>query len=291
MNENVMDKKNENGKNWLKVYVIEVLPLIVFFTYLLGVIYMEAYYSTLNIPIFDYVGFQTALNLVIEPLLLIAVIFLLDMMADEFIKNKTDEILYNRDEKKPTQAGKIIEKANKWIEKHFRIQDGVKNIISFLIAIPVLIFLYCYFTSSSSPLDLDTRDYMGIMILGGLAIASLSIAIHDLRYPNKPKLKEINPYIQILLFYILLVVCIGLYGHKKAEVCLEQTNPFEIELMNGRIYNQDAYTHVSHIDDKDFLIRREDSRIIILNEENIQSTSICSGSFWSKLNQIVTEQK
>lgn len=67
---------NEIKQNWLKVYIIDVLPCITVALYLLAFIYNTAFFSVFNINVIHYISLSDMLLGVLEPLTILAVISL-----------------------------------------------------------------------------------------------------------------------------------------------------------------------------------------------------------------------
>lgn len=75
-----MDTKNYQEANWIKAYIVDVLPCLTALLYVLAVIYNVAFFSVFSIDVTDFLSFGDMLVSIIQPLLLLS-IFLLLLLA------------------------------------------------------------------------------------------------------------------------------------------------------------------------------------------------------------------
>ena len=81
---------NDFKQNWLKVYIIDILPCITVALYLLAFIYNTAFFSVFNINVIHYISLSDMLLCVLDPLTVLAAMALLGTwtilyMATSFI--------------------------------------------------------------------------------------------------------------------------------------------------------------------------------------------------------------
>ena len=60
------------NKNWIKVYIIDVLPCISISIYILALLYNISFYSVFNINVLSFVSFTNLLLTIVEPLLFLS---------------------------------------------------------------------------------------------------------------------------------------------------------------------------------------------------------------------------
>ncbi len=60
-------------KNWIKAYIVDILPCIVGLVYILAVVYNIAYFSVFGINVIHYLTLSEMLMSIIEPLIFVVI--------------------------------------------------------------------------------------------------------------------------------------------------------------------------------------------------------------------------
>lgn len=86
-------EKNERSNNWIKAYIVDVLPCITMAIYVLAIVFNIAYFSVFNINILHYLSFSDMLLSILDTLVVFAFLslfliwytlfFLTSFVADE----------------------------------------------------------------------------------------------------------------------------------------------------------------------------------------------------------------
>ena len=74
---NIMLTNTYKGTNWIKAYIVDVLPCLTALLYALVVIYNIAFFSVFNIDVTDFLSFSEMIVSIIQPLLILSVLLLL----------------------------------------------------------------------------------------------------------------------------------------------------------------------------------------------------------------------
>jgi len=313
----------DNNTNWIKAYIVDVLPCIsvAFFTF--AYIYNDAYYTVFDIDIAPYASFGDIFMSITTPLIIFAILaaFVLSFVIecyssvskaidtfDEelqkskkpfipfktkyfifryFIKLKQTKVFqYLKSKKIITNKKRVSNKNTESDEKHDHL--FLELMLSFL----------CYYISGTIYSGyVEEGVIMPSLLSSSIALMLPFLIIPLLFYFKKiawaalgTKMMDISNYrivAFIIGFYVYGVVMFNIIGHESGIQAMNNRSiKFEIVTTDGEHYDNTKYIYIGHLCNNTFLRETKKNLNIILNEESIVTTSIKASkhkSFTSEL--------
>ena len=264
--------------NWIKTYIVEVLPFLSVAFFSLSYIYYSAFYSVFGIDILQYATFGDIFLGITEHLVSLG---LLSILVTEYFLS----LFYNPNNKIES------EKISKKDVKKFTV-----------------VFFICYFFSILFILVLETnykdffegyidfnKFWFPIFLIFPLFISSIYILIQVL---NK-KAKVVKFFftngifkllILILTYYSYLMCMFSDLGVVDGLKRRDRDNiKFEIRTVGGCVYNNNNYRYISHLSGNTFLYNKKSKENVILYNDNIEYTKMKDSDF--QLNIILIGNK
>lgn len=281
-----------DNKNWIKVYVIDVLPIITISLYILAVLYNIAYYTVFGINIVKYISLSEMLMTIIEPLVifLLYILFMIWMSYVQaiiilpFIKKKYLQFVARA--RKKTFFRKIIYFIIKLKRKVYRtpwlisriervkedmdVNTGksklglVKDVI---LSIFLSTILYLIITLSS-------KSVMGLWfsILIILLPPTFLINIFNKSFfspKHKERLKALSATEVSLSLFAYYIFCICVFYHNGTDCAGYYKNnnqvTFEIKTNDGNFFSDEEYGYIDQLNNTIFLYEKETNRATILH--------------------------
>lgn len=257
-----MEKINSN---WIKIYIIDILPGLAVALYILGFFYTGFFYSAFGINIEHYISLSEMLLDILFPLIIMVLFYLLILIliyyllyedSLPFFSKKLDESIkkYKENEGDKTELYKLFSKKNNRLLKGLFI--STISVLIFFIGINELIVDENKVPSMISPLLLNF-----IILLFFAPIFILSTP--------RPQ-RSVMIFETVLTYYIFAAIIFGYCGYKEGlYVKNHDTARFEIKINDGKIFDNISYRYFNQINDRVFLLEKESQNKIILGKENI----------------------
>lgn len=313
----------DNNTNWIKAYIVDVLPCIsvAFFTF--AYIYNDAYYTVFDIDIAPYASFGDIFMSITTPLIIFAILaaFVLSFVIDSykaidtfddelqkskkpfipfktkyfifryFIKLKQTKVFqYQKSKKIITNKKRVSNKNTESNEKHDSLLWEL--ILSFV----------CYSISGIIYSgNVEEGVIMPSLLSSSIALMLPVLIIPLLFYSVKivwaalgTKMMDNTSYFSnyrivafIIGYYVYGVVMFNIIGHESGIQAMNNRSiKFEIVTTDGEHYDNTKYIYIGHLCNNTFLRETKKNLNIILNEESIVTTSIKASthnSFTSEL--------
>lgn len=257
-----MEKINSN---WIKVYIIDILPGLAVALYILGFFYTGFFYSAFGINIEHYISLSEMLLDIIFPLIIIVFFYLLILIMIYYLlyedslpyfSKKLDESIqkYKEKEGDKSELYKLFSKRNNRLLKGLFI--STISVLVFFIGVNELIHDENKVPALISPLLLN------------FIILSFFVPIFILSTPRPQRSVMILE--SVLVYYIFAAIIFGYCGYKEGlYVKNHDITRFEIKTNDGKIFDNLFYRYLNQINDRVFLLEKESQNNVILGKENI----------------------
>ena len=296
-----MENKETNNNiirpktNWLKAYVIEVLPCMSLALYALALIYNIAFYSVFNINILSHVTLSELLLCIIEPILVVSiysVIVLFLFYVFNTFPNKGLKILgarskndrytnYKLQRKLVFLTGYVI-KIKKMDIKTKKLR---KEILETILVLCVLFFIFVVsFLLFKNKEIVENTDFGLDKATFGLTfpitlLCFLYLVIIYISLPISFKIPEIlTEYLKrickewaflIIMSYFIYAILIFFTSGIESGNYYQENNrvEFEIKTTDGTVYNNSMYSYIGQTNERIFLREKKTDRNVILNSK------------------------
>ena len=289
--------------NWLKVYVVDVIPCLTIALYVLGIIYNLSYFSFWGINILHYISFGELLIEIIEPLVIISLLSLSCFIGMSYYSNYVSDLKKSlRERKKSVKDGgtPINNLADGYVDLLLRInffhkyvypklksfynvdqkneeKDDKKKtsgyslfVLSLTICL-IIAFVYTYIEPIPGRCG---------MIRATAALTFLTTIFLLLIMPKRgwtenakdslTKYNSMEIASSFFIFYITTMFIFYKAGKEAAEYNKNYDKvSFVINSNEGTKYDNHSYLFIEQLDEDVFLYEKETSDVIILNKENI----------------------
>lgn len=289
-------------QNWVKVYIVDILPCIAVSLYILAIVYNLALFSHFGIDILTFLSLTELLIGIVEPLLVTAlfvfitcgiiVLPMIDLIQHERIKFKTysKRIKYLRNIVKNIDKYHIRYLRNK-IRKMRIIDKDNKDIITSISLYVLVIYIISYFLFSYNVVLYDYGAGMGRALCGLLIPISIvpvlfvysiatTLTVLDIRLDET--VKKITSFDKVFIGFITYIYAIAIFYQSGSEYACEiQKKPkteFSIKMSDGSIFDNSKFGYISRINDKIFLFSKSSDENVILEDEGIIYTKITGTS-------------
>ena len=294
-----------SNSNWIKAYIVDVLPCMTIALYILAFVYNLAFYSVFNINITHYLSLGDMLLSILESLVLLGVLSLFFIWAILYLSTFNLSLIEQekrRRENMPFRTKRRIVKFRnmavvRWFvfimgkkKKKEKSHDKSEVIeekkdqnpwkIFFFALLIVVMCLYIYFDSSAT-----SNEHKGLMkatiwlllpflFLFGIATADICLTmtnISDSKTPafvRKYKPAEVVEVIVIYFIYALIIF------YSSGLECGKYTKnndvaKFELLSTDGTLFSDSTYRYIDIVNDKVFLLEKETGNKVILNNQGI----------------------
>lgn len=302
MNEMGINLTNSNDRNWIKSYIVDVLPCVSVAMYVLAIIYNISFFSAFNFSVIPYISLGDILLSIVEPLLIVA--FSILMMCWQLYVFMHTIFLIEAEEKEKSEYNtcfhfKILRllvrlKAVKWINKIFNRRQrnkkkGVQKVkgdnktfeiiqdITYVIAISLLLYNYfIYPDRDHSGLDIATIGMLlpllivFFIIVIGKRVDSLSKRLQ--KYLN---IDYRQVFIAIIIYYVYSIFIFIHSGIKTGQQILENNKiTFNIKTNDGHEFNDSTYIYIDYMGGNYFLYEKKTEDIVVINIEGLSYTKV-----------------
>lgn len=274
------------NRNWIKAYIVDVLPCISIAFFVLAYEYNSSFYSVFGIDIIQYATFGDIFLSITEPIILYAM-FILVILFYFGIYLVVPEKRENVAKRKPNF-------------KYLRFLVKVRNIIiirSVFANMNRRLIYACQFFSVMFPLGLCYMVYWNFIRTGYISPTLYSCVIalivpvvlylfflllYSLFSTQTITniLNNLRKYtFEVISFFVLYYMCaITLFktvGFEYGEQIKYGDNfEFEIQTMNDSVFTDKEYIYIGHLSDYTFLYKKETLENIILGKDGIVYTKI-----------------
>lgn len=274
------------ANNWIRTYVIQILPALAFFVYIIGFAYYIVYYYQFGINIISYITLTEVLVSTLIPLLIVFGIsmpyFVFKLSFRSTVKRY--KIIFNDISttiKKHIPCGKISEyyasdkRKFKLINKHFEHKERLNSYYSSVIVLSVMFSLTCVIIPLYIYMDIIKmgNKYFTIFILLLLiypAINSYYRAYKKIRFDVVKNYHIISSLILVFIAILFCSIKLGIYHAQQDKQ--DSKRLFNISTINNLEYTDRDYNYIGECASAIFLYQNKNNNTIILNKTNIISS-------------------
>lgn len=288
--------------NWIKTYLIDILPGVSILLYILAIVYQMAFFSAFDISVLSYISLTETLISIIEPLLIFTLFFLLSAFILFRFSTPSPSLFPGK-----KQVIAFLDK-----NKHHPV------IVKLLIAIPLFPALIAYTIIYSIVMPpekiikmlVDEKNrYMRWFTYGGTAVIYFALSYLAWRltepnyngmakalyglvmplmildfivtirsfFPNPEEMVETLKKISVrgrafvlIVYYIFSIIVFSHSGFAYGNMLKNNDSTlFTIKMEDGSSFDNSGYVYISKMGDHVFLYERQSGANIILNNENI----------------------
>lgn len=291
----------ESNQNWIKAYIIDVLPIMSIFLYVLAFLYNIAFYSVFNINIISYISLSELLLSILEPLILFVFFSIVGVWLNWIL---IEQLLFlsrkPQSEKTPTnyKIRRILVSVKRWkistyliklkecffIKKKNKEKDHLHIFIGKLI-IPSLIFFIsyvCFKDTKPNPVGDYGLSYatLGLIIPYFVIVMLLYISLAFKKIQSKilAYIKSLNriDYILIFLSFYIYALCVFFSSGKQSGTYYKKNSQisFEIRTADRSKYTDSTYIYIGQMGGNIFLLEKASESNIILNKNSTSYVKI-----------------
>ena len=258
-------------QNWIKSYVIQVIPIITFCVYVLGFSYYIPYYYFFGINILSYITLSEVLVAAFVPILLCLIIAVLcKSMFTLYVNNFYPYLTHAYEEIVRLLPLNVY--CLNW--KSLKNKIGLKVRLKALRIVTIAVF----FGVIALIENIECEYVIKIKILIIVAIGVVAYILWALSWYSKipsKKIKLVNYAITgsiVGIGMIVSLICLGISDAKSIEA--ENNRIFEIVMADGRRYNSKCYIFIGESQTSFFIYRKSNQTTLILNREYITNTIV-----------------
>ena len=276
-----------NNTNWIKAYIVDVLPCISVAFFVLAFIYLSSFYSVFGIDITNYSSFGDIILRISSPLINFAILFFIYFIfIREIIKMDIEDCEYSTSERLSTKAAYI------WLRLLFDMQH-YRYFVLIYVLIYNLICYVCVYLITKTGLFTPTLNLSCFSLLFPFIIIFIIISFRHNRLPFNYIKKLIvilknNLGIIIPIYFIYAISVFSYIGYEYAEITKEEgIVKFEIRTTNGTVFTDKDYIYVDRMCENVFLYKKNTEEAIILKEEGLEFTKMIDKRL--KINSVIVE--
>lgn len=270
--------------NWIKSYVIQVIPVLALLVYIMGFAYYMVYYDQFGINIVSYITLSEVLILTLVPILTVVLISIFLGVVQFFtmpsfsavdrecvnlkkrIKTTGFAIAVEKSMSKIIIGHRKYVKAEKEESKKPRKQLFFMTTMGFTIAIILIIIPCCIYIGV-----IDVR-YKYLFTFGLLISGNVFISSYIKRYRLiKHKLIKIYSNINsmIILFMSILICTVFLAVYNSDQDKTDDNLKFCITVQDNSEYTDKDYIYIGECSKSIFLYNKKDKSTLALNTANL----------------------
>lgn len=264
-------------QNWIRSYVIQVIPIISLVIYILGFSYYIAYYAVFGINIITYITLSEVLVMAMAPIVVciliglvwgpLSVIYARAMLPA--VKSAYSDI--------PSNIKAVINLPQKMWSINLRRRLMLSRFITSAIIL-ILIFVASY-------AGIGIFDKRVLLIC--LVIAAASYVYNVLRWYRQLRLRRVKLYYYSFTWATIGVGIIGMLimlGVSEGKTTMNsEPDFFEVVMSDGSRYAEGQYTYIGDSSTAVFIYDRRDSCSIVLNRQNVMLSKLRRGEGTTRL--------
>lgn len=245
--------------NWLKVYIIDILPCISLLLYALGIIYNRALFGEFNINILEFVSLTDLFISILDALVAFCTYSLIALILIVYAKTFFSNVSPNES----------IDNNSK-----HSLKVCFLSILIMSISFSMDIFLWEYDILKTDLSGAAFALFLPLYFVLGFAIVEWSSSrfkfMSSYKYNLMRKYNTIETFEMLVIFVFYAIVVFSYTGKKTGEYILtHKTETFEIKTSDNTVYNDTRYKIISIFNDRLFLYDIPTEQTVILNRGNI----------------------
>lgn len=260
-------------QNWIRSYVIQVIPLISLVIYALGFSYYIAYYSVFGINIISYVTLSEVLVAALMPIVICLVLgWIWIVVGGVYLRVMIPQIRYAMSKILPEKVTSAIKK---FIDK-----TGFGRLrLRLLYMIYVVMILFMLLIVFIGEMDMDTFKKRMVLIS---CVIAISIYVYScLRYYGRLRIYRVRMIYNTCMWSVVgvgSIIALAVLGVKEGKAMMQsEPDYFEVTMTGGDRYTSADYTYVGDSSTAIFLYDRNADISLILNRENTLSVTLRRG--------------
>lgn len=260
-------------QNWIRSYVIQVIPLISFVVYILGFSFYIAYYSVFGINIISYITLSEVLVSAFAPIVIcVATGLIWNLVGPIYFRAFKPYLINAMSKIFPKRYGKGLIGNKSTCRKLKTIFPFLRSraITSLFGSVFILLFLIFYIS------EIEQDSYTKHICLIFFVVAIGLYEVSCLQYYQKIRLTRVRTVCYTRAWSIMglgLFSALIFWGINEGKAVM-QSEPdfFEVVVTNGSIYQSPQYTYIGDTSTATFLLQRNTGNYLVINNENIIST-------------------
>lgn len=291
-------------KNWIKAYIIDILPCIVGLVYILAVIYNIAYFSVFGINVIHYLTLSEMFMSIIEPLIFVVIInmfwiwlTLISLKLNMKLINDTEtrfkkwksESYICRFIRKVWNSSYALKIRNfiifRWVKKIRNKSDKMERdypyrfLRGFILLLVISFLLYLSFLQS---VGYESGIYLAALalsippfLLTSFIFLSVSFDGKTNFYEEIKRVSKIELASALFAYYLFGLVVFYKNGMDSGEYFLNNNRTkFEIRTSDGTMFTNEHFGYVEQLNENIFLFEKKTREIVILSKSNLNYTKI-----------------
>lgn len=270
------------SNNWIKTYVIQILPALALFVYIVGFAYYIVYYYQFGINIISYITLTEVLISTLIPFIFIltysAIAFSMYFLFRSVFKRY---ICIFRRLMFPIytlvlniSCIKSVYNKIKLIKQHYKEKERLESHYTSVFSVTISFILCSIVLPICIYMDKIIVEYKYFIIIMACSITfpALNKYIQRCRRIRFEIVKSYHIITSIIMVYLSILVCaviLGIYNAQKDKLISQKQ--FCILTINNNEYTSDKYCYVGECGNALFLYSFKDDRTIVLNRPNVVS--------------------
>lgn len=261
-------------QNWIRSYVIQVIPLISLVIYALGFSYYIAYYSVFGINIISYI---TLSEVLVAALMSIVICLVLGLVGITMGRVYLQAMMPNI---KHCMSVILSERIKSLIEK-FIVKIGFDRLRRRLFYTRyVALIMFMLLVIFISEVEMDTFTKRIVLIA---CVISICIYVYScLRYYSQLRMYHVRMVYTTFMWSVIgvgSIVALAFLGVKEGKAMMQsEPDYFEVTMTGGNHYTSAIYTYIGDSSTAIFLYERNSCRSLILNRANTVSVTLWRSS-------------
>lgn len=281
-----------NNTNWVKAYIVDVLPCISIALFVLAYIYNSIFFSVFGIDIIQYATFSDILISITEPLCLyslgMAVVMALtydlyNVILPKWIQKREKQKEENSETNESSDTEDSTNKESNEIINYSNPPKYNSRKILFFIILILSVALFAIISTIEQGFTSPSLLFATESLLLPIAVIFFNIYIFyfgfgfDFIAPILLSIKKWSRMwvVAIIVYYVYSIAIFGIIGYERGKMHRDRNLiSFEITTSSGQKYNDLKYTYIGHINEYTFLFDKKSLKNVILNNNGISSTEI-----------------
>lgn len=266
-----MENNNTENNNWIRTYIIDVLPCITIAVFALAYRYLSSFYHVFGIDIINYSTFGDILLRLTAPLISLASgLYMASIISIDMYRSRMSQSL---------NLGIRYNWYSRFIVKFIKIFQNSK--LTFLVILiyfwTLLIFvMLCIEVEIFTPTIFSSAISLIYPLIVLFAIWGFS------HFPIKKAwaISQFNKKWLFAAFFLIYYFLYALpvfsylgraYGEKTKE---EGIVKFEIRTTNGTVYTDKDYYYIDRMSENVFLSKKNTGEAVVLREDGLEFTKL-----------------
>lgn len=249
----------KNHPNWLKVYIIDVLPGIAVGLYILGYLYTVLYYEAIGIEISKNISLSEMLLEIITPLFFVSLFYVLILLFFGWFHFTSTIPLIKKHKEEKNEVDYDVNRFNIKNKKFLKV-------LLFSTILPLVIFIglnairdHFYSPSQIFLFPPLVMSFMFLIIFAPPMIIST---------PNPYRMMFV--FEGIVAYFIFTSILFGYCGYINGRYIRDNDIAvFDIKTNDGTIYNNKSYRYTDEVSNRLFLIDKTTKYNVIIGKENV----------------------